>query len=207
MNLSETLWKNNYDLALKSLNTNFVQGIKNGNLPESNFKDYIAQDYYFLESFAKAYGLAISKSSNKNHIKVLSQLLIGISEELFLHEKYAKKLEIDLTISTIDFSTKKYTDFLANTSKNKSCIEILSAMIPCMRLYAWLGKSLKNKIKNNPYKDWIITYSDQGFEELAFSLENLIDNWSDSYNFEQLNSLYQKAMELEADFFNSYSNF
>jgi len=83
----------------------------------------------------------------------------------------------------------------------------MSAMTPCMRLYSWLGKNLLNMISDNPYKEWILTYSDQGFDNLAKSLEYLIDEYDDSYDVDQVNFLYKRAMELELEFFNAYSSF
>ena len=106
MLLSNTLWESNYELALLSLKSKFVQGLKTGNLPKNIFQEYVAQDYYFLESFSRAYGLAVSKSKDKNSIKVLSQLLVGVSEELILHETYAKEWDIDLTNNYIKPATK-----------------------------------------------------------------------------------------------------
>ena len=207
MLITQKLWESNYELANLSLNTRFVQGLKNGNLPKTKFQEYLAQDYFFLESFARAYGLAVSKSKNKNNIKILSGLLSGVSEELILHETYAKEWDIDLTTNSIVPATKKYTDFLADVSLNLSLIEIMSAMTPCMRLYSWLGKSLKNMIRNNPYKEWILTYSDQSFENLAKALEKLIDEYDEPFDINQVNFLYKRAMELELDFFNAYSSF
>ena len=207
MLITQKLWESNYELASLSLNTKFVQGLKNGDLPKTKFQEYLAQDYFFLESFARAYGLAISKSKNKNNIKILSGLLSGVSEELILHETYAKAWDIDLTTNSIETATKKYTDFLEEVSLNLSLIEIMCAMTPCMRLYSWLGKKLKNNISNNPYRDWILTYSNQTFENLAKSLENLIDEYDDSYDIDQVNFLYKRAMELELAFFNAYSSF
>ena len=207
MLITQKLWERNYNLASLSLNTKFVQGIKNGDLPKTKFQEYLAQDYFFLESFARAYGLAVSKSRNKKNIKTLSVLLSGVSEELILHETYAKEWDIDLTTNLIGPATKKYTDFLEEVSLNLSLIEIMSAMTPCMRLYSWLGKKLLNMISNNPYKEWILTYSDESFDNLAKSLENLIDEYDESYDIDQINFLYKKAMELELDFFNAYSSF
>ena len=207
MLITQKLWERNYNLASLSLNTKFVQGIKNGDLPKTKFQEYLAQDYFFLESFARAYGLAVSKSRNKKNIKTLSLLLSGVSEELILHETYAKEWDIDLTTNLIGPATKKYTDFLEEVSLNLSLIEIMSAMTPCMRLYSWLGKKLLNMISDNPYKEWILTYSDESFDNLAKSLENLIDEYDESYDIEQINFLYKKAMELELDFFNAYSSF
>ena len=207
MSLTQKLWESNHDLALLSLNTKFVQGIKNGDLPKTKFQEYLAQDYFFLESFARAYGLAVSKSRNKKNIKTLSVLLSGVSDELILHETYAKEWDIDLTTNLIEPATKKYTDFLEEVSLNLSLIEIMSAMTPCMRLYSWLGKKLLNMISDNPYKEWILTYSDESFDNLAKSLENLIDEYDESYDIDQVNFLYKRAMELELDFFNAYSSF
>tara|TARA_B100000965_G_scaffold359293_2_gene339254 strand:+ start:15609 stop:16235 length:627 start_codon:yes stop_codon:yes gene_type:complete len=207
MLITQSLWESNYDLALLCLNTKFVQGIRNGDLPKKKFQEYLAQDYFFLESFARAYGLAVSKSKDKKNIKILSELLLGVSEELILHETYAKKWDIDLTTNLIEPATKKYTDFLEEVSTNLSLIEIMSAMTPCMRLYSWIGKNLLNKISNNQYREWILTYSDKSFDNLAQSLENLIDKNKDQYDINQIKSLYKRAMELELEFFEAYSSF
>tara|TARA_B100000965_G_scaffold238097_1_gene199586 strand:- start:386 stop:1012 length:627 start_codon:yes stop_codon:yes gene_type:complete len=207
MLITQKLWESNYDLASLCLNTKFVQGIKNGDLPKTKFQEYLAQDYFFLESFARAYGLAVSKSRNKKDIKTLSLLLSGVSEELILHESYAKEWDIDLTTNFIKPATKKYTDFLEEVSISLTFIEIMSAMTPCLRLYSWLGKNLLNMISDNPYKQWILTYSDQSFDDLAKSLEYLIDKHDNSYDIDQINLLYKRAMELELEFFNAYSSF
>ena len=207
MLITKKLWENNSDLALLSLETKFVQGIRNGNLPRNIFKDYIAQDYYFLESFAKAYGLAISKSKDKSEIKSLSQLLVGVSDELILHESYSKEWEIDLSTNYIKPATKNYTDFLYDVSIKLSSVEIMFAMTPCMRLYSWIGKNLSDMILNNPYKEWILTYSNESFDNLAKSLEKIIDNYQEPFDINHANNLYKRAMELELDFFNAYSNF
>ena len=167
----------------------------------------MSQDYYFLESFARAYGLAVSKSKDKNTIRTLSQLLNGVSEELILHETYAKEWDINLLNNTIKPTTKNYTDFLHDVSKNYSAVEIMYAMTPCMRLYSWIGKSLSSSDYQHKYKDWIETYSDENFENLASSLEKLIDTYEDSYDVDKAFYLYKRAMELELDFFDAYSHF
>ena len=207
MPITEKLWDSNYKLAELSLNTKFVQGLKSGNLPKHIFQEYLAQDYFFLETFAKAYGLAVSKSKDKYSIRTLSQLLIGVSEELILHETYAEEWDIDLSNNHIKPATKNYTDFLDDVSKKLSAVEIMFAMTPCMRLYSWIGQRLSNMGYDNTYKEWIITYSDKNFENLAKSLENLIDSYQDSFDINHANYLYKRAMELELDFFIAYSDF
>ena len=207
MSITKKLWEDNSKLALLSLNTKFVQGLKNGNLPRHIFQEYLAQDYFFLETFARAYGLAVAKSKDKYSIRTLSELLMGVSEELILHETYAKEWDIDLSKIHIKSATKNYVDFLDDTSRKLSAFEIMLAMSPCMRLYSWIGKKLYEDDFDSKYKEWIITYSDESFEHLANSLENLIDQNKNSYDIGKANYLYKKAMELELDFFNAYSDF
>jgi len=207
MKITKKLWEDNYEIASLSLNTKFVRGLQNGTLPKNIFQEYLAQDYFFLETFAKAYGLAVSKSKDKYSIRKLSELLMGVSEELILHETYAKEWDIDLSNNSIKKATKDYTDFLDNTSKQLSSVEIMFAMTPCMRLYSWIGKKLYQEDFDNKYKEWIITYSDESFENLANSLEDLIENNNELYDINKAKYLYKKAMELEFEFFNAYSNF
>ena len=206
MLITKKLWENNSDIALLSLKTKFVQGIKTGKLPKKEFKEYVAQDSFFLDSFAKAYKLAIDKSTSERSKEILLKLLQGVKDELVLHETYSENWGINLQEHKIKISTKKYTDFLEDISLNCSYIYILCAMTPCMRLYAWLGKKLKRDVKDNPYKEWINTYSDYDFEKLANSLENLIDT-NGKLNIQKANNIYKEAMTLEFEFFQSYSDF
>ena len=53
MPITEKLWDSNYELAELSFNTKFVQGLKSGNLPKHIFQEYLAQDYFFLETLQR----------------------------------------------------------------------------------------------------------------------------------------------------------
>tara|TARA_Y100001968_G_scaffold333708_1_gene398561 strand:- start:6345 stop:6971 length:627 start_codon:yes stop_codon:yes gene_type:complete len=207
MSISKKLWSQNLDLANSSLNSLFIKGIAKGDLPIENFKSYIAQDSFFLEAFARAYGMAIAKSPDKKSLAILSKLLNGVIEELHLHESYLKKWEVRSETISLNLATEKYTNFLKEISQQKSMIEIISAMTPCMRLYSWLGKSLQSKYQfsSNPYKEWVNAYSDLNFENLANSLEEIIDSNYQKNNLIEIESLYKKAMGLELKFFEAYS--
>jgi len=132
---------------------------------------------------------------------------MGASEELILHVTYAKEWDIELSNNYIKKTTINYTDILEDTSKRLSSVDIMFAMTPCLRLYSWIGKSLYKEEFDIKYKERIITYSDESIEKLADSLENLIEANKETYDINQAKYLYRRAMELELDFFNAYSNF
>ena len=202
MSLSQTLWKENEDLAQAALGHRFVRGIGDGSLPLERFQSYVAQDVFFLESFARAYALALAHSPDRDSMSNFAELVMGVLEELELHGSYAEKWSVRLDGVVPAGATLAYTDFLLSTAALKSVGETCAAMTPCMRLYAFLGRSLakeEGQDQDNPYAQWIATYSDPEFDALAATLERLLDRYASDPP--STRSAYRRAMELEIAFF------
>ena len=124
----------------------------------------------------------------------------GVLGELRLHQTYSKKLGIDLNAVSPFPSTLAYTDFLAKSAWHDGFAVTLAAMVPCMRLYAFLGQRLAAEgLPDHDYREWIETYSSPEFEELAKKLEDLLDSAGD--DSPRVQGAYHRAMELELAFF------
>lgn len=200
MTLATQLWEAEQELAIASLNHPFVQGIGNGTLPKSKFAYYVGQDAFFLEAFARAYSIAAAKAPDWQGFEVFHQLADGVLEELKLHYSYAAQWSVDLDQVEAGTATRRYTDFLLATAWSCDVGVTTCAMLPCMRLYAFLGRSLaQTKPPVHDYTDWIQTYSSEDFATLAAQLGELADRYA------QLNaksqSVYRYAMQCELDFF------
>ncbi len=192
---AQALWQRNRDLADACLKHPFVQGIASGQLARASFQVYVAQDAYFLEAFARAYALALAKSPDREGIRVFKDLLVGVFEELALHQSYAERWGISLEPEPLA-STRAYTDFLLRTASLEPVGHTAAAMTPCMRLYAWLGQQLAPKLDpESPYAKWVETYSSPDVEALAARLEALLDRYGGEPA--RLAELYRRAMELE----------
>ena len=200
--LHERLWRESGDLAAACLEHPFVRGLADGSLAGRAFKGYVAQDAFFLRSFLGAYCLAAAKCAGATRrVRLFHDLVGGALEELELHAGYAERLGIDLDRVEPRPATSAYTDFLARVAWSAEPSEIVAAMTPCMRLYAFLGRSLAPAAPDNPYREWIETYSSPGFEELAARLESLLDELGDDRP--ELADAYRYAMRCELDFFDS----
>ena len=196
---AEELWKLNRDTADACLAHPFVQGIASGDLARERFRVYVAQDAYFLEAFARAYALALAKSPDREGIAVFKDLLVGVFEELTLHEGYAARWGVSLEPEPLP-STSTYCDFLLRTASLEPVGHTAAAMAPCMRLYAFLGQQLAPKLNpQSPYREWVKTYASADTEALASRLEALLDRYRGDP--EHLAWLYRRAMELELAFF------
>ena len=196
--LSVQLWSANADLAADVLAHPFVQGIGDGSLPRSLFAGYVAQDAFFLESFARAYAMALVRSKDTATLLTLADLLAGVRQELGLHSSYAAAWGIDMAGVEPLPATLAYTEFLLATASSRGLDEIFAAMTPCMRLYAWLGSTLDAGTAG-PYAEWVQTYADPAFDDTACSLERLLDEQAD--DIPAVRIAYRRAMQLELAFF------
>lgn len=200
MTLSARLWSDNADVAAQVLAHPFVRGIGDGSLPRELFAGYIAQDAFFLESFARAYAMALARSPDTSTLLTLADLLAGVRQELELHSSYAGSWGIDMAGVEPLAATSAYTEFLLATASTQDLAVTCAAMTPCMRLYAFLGASLDADTAG-PYAQWVQTYADPGFEETAYSLERLLD--VQAGDTPAVRTAYRRAMRLELAFFDA----
>jgi thiaminase/transcriptional activator TenA len=199
--LSARLWAENADLAAAALAHPFVTGVADGTLPRERFAGYVAQDAFFLDAFARAYALGAEHAAEPGGRQVFADLLTGTREELRLHGAYAARWGIDLAAVRPLPATLAYTHFLLATADRGSTALTCAAMTPCMRLYAFLGRSLADRnAPHGDYAEWITTYADPAFEELAVTLERLLDDGPDT---PQVRRAYRRAMQLEVGFFDA----
>ena len=203
-------------LANASLRNGFVTSLADGSLSAGSFAGYVAQDKFFLDAFAQAYTLALAKlpATDTYGVSTFAALVKGVVDELSLHAAYAAKWGADMSAVTPTAECAAYVDFLKSVTATEDVAACAAAMVPCMRLYAHIGQQLKSAAAEpgapsaGAYQEWIDTYADAGFEELAATLERLLDRYTFSASAErvvELRDLYVKAMELELDFFDAWS--
>ncbi|KAJ4954406.1 hypothetical protein NE237_011189 [Protea cynaroides] len=223
--IARRFWINFKNEALLAMYTPFVVCLASGKLELETFRHYIAQDVHFLRAFVQAYELAEDCADDDDDKSAISELRKNVMEELKMHKSFVQEWGFDPANETnATLATLKYTDFLLATAsgkveggkgqiatpfeKTKVAAYTLSAMTPCMRLYAFLGKELMALLDpeegSHLYKKWIDNYSSENFEASAQQTEVLLDKLSVSLTGEELEvmkKLYHQAMKLEIEFF------
>ncbi|KAL1552095.1 beta ketoadipyl CoA thiolase, th2 [Salvia divinorum] len=225
--LGKKYWRKFKKEWTEALYTPFVIALAAGNLKLDTFRDYIAQDVYFLRAFVKAYELAEECADDDDAKLGINALRKNVLKELKMHDSsgdvWGFNLPKDITPNA---AAVKYTDFLLSTAsgkvdgikapgklatpfeKTKLAAYTIGAMTPCMRLYAFLGKELQTLVDPNegvhPYQKWIDNYSSDAFQAAALQTEDLLETLSVSLTGEELDiieKLYFHAMKLEIEFF------
>jgi len=237
--LSAALWA---DPAVVRLTTacetdGFVVALADGSLPRDNFAGYVAQDKFYLGAFAQAYALARDKAAAEGDLRSAAELqseIVGVEEELSLHDGYAAEWGVDLTLDIRPVpACSEYVAFLLRVCSDErgDVATCAAAMVPCMRLYAALGQRLAARQRRcvvaaagatgsettaasslgpcgaGAYQEWIDTYAAADFEAEATLLEKLLDRAAarSSAPREQLRENYVRAMQLEYRFFDAWS--
>ncbi|KAJ0409122.1 hypothetical protein ATCC90586_002833 [Pythium insidiosum] len=210
--IAQRLWLQAERKACESLFHPFVAALAAGSLPKADFQAFLLQDAYYLHAFAKAFAFAVTKCPSSPHSLTIVRLMGGIEEELRTHAAFLESFGVELfqvEAATATPATENYVEFLLSTAKRRdTAVEIIAAMTPCMRLYAFLGQKIaaaqsSDDGNSTPYQRWIDTYSTKEFEVCAIETETLLNELAEieKVGFETLQPLYNNAMELELRFF------
>jgi thiaminase (transcriptional activator TenA) len=158
-----------------------VRGIGAGTLDEGRFRRWLTQDYLFLLDYVRLFALAAARAPDGEALGRLVDLAHAtFHEELSLHRAYAAEFgvaERDLEGATKSPVCAAYTDFLLRTAATGDFAEVVAALLPCMWGYSEIGRALAaaGPPAEPRYRQWVQTYADPAFAELAAWCAGLLD--------------------------------
>ena len=204
---TQQIWDENYPFYQKILNLPFNQELLNGALDEEVFKDYIIQDYHFLQNYRKVYGILLAKAPDETAMQFIVKLINGIDEEIkWVHNTYIEKFHItreELMNGTLYPCTEFYNSYLVKTATLEPFEVGLMATLPCQWIYYQLGVDMKQseKAQNNKYQEWIDGYAEESWEnsetkEVVDFVEKYMRATTDE-NRLKMREAYETAMKLE----------
>ena len=194
----------------------FVNLLSSDTLKEKFFLNYLIQDYLFLIQFSKAWSLAVLKSDTLEEMKIAANTVNElINFEMELHIKLCASYNIsknDLESANEENENIAYTRYVLELGYSGDFLDLLSALAPCVLGYGEIGINGKNfKIKTPMYKKWIDTYSSDEYQDVCKNVANLIDqafllrlgsDYVNTYKWNKVNKIFNKATLLEIDFWN-----
>ena len=193
-------------------NHKFLSDLVNNKLPDKNFKNYLIQDYFFLQQFIRILGLSIYKSKSFEEINRSVNFIKGIDHEIKLHISYCKKWKIStrsLNNIKIEKANSAYTNHVLNIGKKGDNLDIFSCLSPCIIGYGEIGFKL-SKIKDwkkSKYSSWIKMYSSKEYQRIAKDniayLDILFKNVENN-NLTKLKRNFKESTILERNFWECF---
>ena len=194
----------------------FINLLTTDSLKEKCFLNYLIQDYLFLIQFSKAWSLAVLKSDTLDEMKISANTVNDlINFEMELHIKLCGSYNIsknDLVNANEENENIAYTRYVLELGYSGDFLDLLSALAPCVLGYGEIGINGKNLELNTPmYQKWIDTYASDEYQDVCKNVANLIDqafllrlgsDYVNSYKWNKVNKIFNKATLLEIDFWN-----
>lgn len=187
----------------------FNQQLFNGSLKADAFGYFLHDDYIYLHHYALVLK-SISTRAAKVNPKLSQQLDYLhsdiISGEQRMQEEY-KKYFTHTDTSQPGLAITSYIEHLQEKSQDTEELPVsLCSILPCFWIYYQLGsrKLTPKQLINNPYKDWIKTYSSITFVEATLSLVDAIDSLaleSTPSTQMKMKAAFAQSVEYELQFF------
>ena len=149
----------------------FLAEIKDGTLPMEKFKYYLAQDYLYLEGFARTVATALAKSPNAELLEELSHRVLTPVERP-LHQQLLET--VGLTVDEINNTGRSptntaYVNHMVATASMYGLGPTAAALLPC----PWTYHLMRERVgasEHPVYSKWTAFYV-EGF------LENSVAAW------------------------------
>lgn len=159
----------------------FVEGMRDGSLPQAAFLTYLVQDYLFLIQFSRAWALAVVKADTLEEMRACSRTVHTLLDhEMALHVETCAAAGIDTQamLATPEAVTNiAYTRYVLDAGLSGDFLDLLVALMPCVLGYGEIGRRLTTEAApDTPYRDWIGTYSGAEYQQACIEAGTLLDH-------------------------------
>lgn len=192
----------------------FVEGLRDGTLPRKSFMHYLVQDYVFLVHFARAWSLGVVKAETLDEMKICAGTVDAlVNHEMALHVETCAAEGIDeatLFTASEAFENLAYTRYVMDAGLQGDFLDLMAALAPCCFGYGEIGLRLAGSAApDTPYRPWIDTYADDGYQTVMVSVGQMIDaavtrrlgtDPSNAARWAQLQGRFTTATRLEVAF-------
>ena len=169
MNWTDQAWEAIQPIYQEILKMPFIEELKNGTLPLEKFQFYMLQDAKYLEHYGRALAaLGAKAEDNEMALDFFEFGKNALIVERALHEAYFKQFNLEPNQEiTIEPVCHHYIHFLKSTVAYDPIEVATAAILPCFWIYKEVGDHIyqTQNTDNNPYKNWIETYSGDEFAE------------------------------------------
>ncbi|TCO64498.1 thiaminase II [Actinocrispum wychmicini] len=208
---TEQAWTRTERLQRAIVELPFNTELAAGTLSPERFRFYLAQDARYLVGFGRALAIAAARADDHDEVAFFAASAHdAVVEERRMHQSYFARFgmsEPDLAAIGTSPTCLAYTSYLLAVAQTGSYAELVAALLPCFWVYHHVGTDILNRQHGeNPYREWIETYADEGFGEAVAKCRAAADRTFftvDSDTRERMFAAFQQATEYEWLFWDS----
>ncbi|MFK3959592.1 thiaminase II [Guptibacillus hwajinpoensis] len=165
----------------------FVRGIAEGKLEKEQLVHYVKQDFEYLNTFVRIYGIALSKCENREEMALFTeQISFVLHSEVHPHNNLCRAAGVtyeELQGYPLAPTAHHYTRHMLDAAHSGTLGEIVAALLPCPWTYLEIGQRLMEEVnpkEDHPFYDWITFYGEKSMEPVTDQLRKILDQWAET---------------------------
>lgn len=194
------LWDSSKPIAEKALETDFLKGLRNGDLDPIKFGAFNVSDAYYCFKGTDYYEMAEKRADNPVLKAFLGQKIESYVDynKRFLETWFLKDANGIIPPPICE----EYSNYEMKISGQEDPIYTLILMLPCEYLWAWISETMMPVDPGNLYGNWI---RENLIPEIAYAMGNFLDlylkNNPNAVDEDKAMKIYKQAMEYEYRYF------
>jgi hydroxymethylpyrimidine kinase/phosphomethylpyrimidine kinase len=166
---TDVWWEDVRPLLDATIRTPFLERLADGTLESDVFDGYLAQDVHYLRAYGSHLATVGAGSSGAASPGAASAFwaaaAAGCADEAAgLHHRRLAGTHADDPVHATCAGYLAHLDAAAADAAASGSVAVLAAaVLPCFRVYAWVGEQLGHAPEGHPFADWVTAYGDQGF--------------------------------------------
>jgi hydroxymethylpyrimidine kinase/phosphomethylpyrimidine kinase len=157
-------WTDVAGVLQETIDCPFLVGLRDGTLDTDVFAGYLAQDVHYLRAYERHLSQLASWSTGDTAAFWAASAEGCADEARDLHHRRLAGTHAD---DPVHPTCAGYLAHLQAAADTGSVGVLAAAVLPCFRVYAWVGTQLGAVPADHPFADWIGAYGDPGFAEAS----------------------------------------
>ncbi|MBF4615312.1 bifunctional hydroxymethylpyrimidine kinase/phosphomethylpyrimidine kinase [Curtobacterium sp. VKM Ac-1376] len=177
---TDVWWADAAPVLRATIDSPFLVGLRDGTLDADVFAGYLAQDVHYLRAYERHLAaLAADGASGAAGAGAAGSAAFwaaaaqGCADEARdLHHRRLAGTHADAPVHP---TCAGYLAHLQDAADSGSAAVLAAAVLPCFRVYAWVGSQLGAAPDGHVFADWITAYGDPGFAASSAEATRLVE--------------------------------
>lgn len=184
----------------------FNRSLARGDLPRDTFTHYLAQDWSYLDGFARVLSAAAMRSPTSQDAAVWSAAARDtLIVERALHDRWL----VGMPAIEPSPTCVGYTSWLESLALRGGYDVLAAAVLPCFWVYEHVGQVLLascGNLTDHPYREWLETYGSDDYTALVGAARAATERAASNASNESIAAMrraFERATEFEWLFWDS----
>ncbi|GAA3338987.1 bifunctional hydroxymethylpyrimidine kinase/phosphomethylpyrimidine kinase [Curtobacterium pusillum] len=194
-------WDDVAGVLQETIDCAFLVGMRDGTLDSDVFAGYLAQDVHYLRAYERHLATLGSWSTGEEAAFWAAAAQGCADEARDLHHRRLAGTHAD---DPVHPTCAGYLAHLQEAADSGSAGVLAAAVLPCFRVYAWVGTRMGRAAPEHPFADWIAAYGDQGFADASAAATGWVERSAAAATPAERGAMsraFRRATEWELAFF------